>query len=503
VNKSRDSTRVVLYARISEDSTGQAVGVRRQLDDGRALAKSRGWLVVAEATDNDISALRGLHRPGYERVLTLVRAGAVDHVVVWQTSRLLRNRRERAEAIELFGRQRVGILAVKGQDLDLSNAYGRGMAGMLGEFDTMESEVKSERVMAASAERARDGRPNGALGYGWQKSGTGTQAVYVEDPHAAGVVRSIVEKLLSGESIIGVTAALNAGDEPSPEFAAWLQLDDDERERRLAAGRKVPARVWVKSSVRKIALRPSNAALRVHHRGRPTEQTFPGKWPALVTERQHRGVLALLSEPTRRKTSPTRPGARRHLLTYGIGACGVCDSQLKVGIRGHNRYGTKQALYLCAEHECVGRNEAAVDELAVGVAIRRLAQPDALDWMLGDDQQARRAADRASELNGRLSDAADSFADGAITADQMRRITARLTPQIEAAEREQQSARASLDVSELRKLAGPSAAARWAELTIAQRRAVLETLGMRVTVNKVARRGPGFDPESVLIEWRA
>ena len=148
VNTSIVQPRVAIYARISEDTQGDAAGVERQLTDARELAATRGWRVIAEHSDNDISALTGKRRPGYEQILELVRAGKLDHVIVWQTSRLLRNRKERAEAIELFGHQRVGIITVKGQDLDLSTAYGRGMAGLLGEFDTMESEVKSERRQA-------------------------------------------------------------------------------------------------------------------------------------------------------------------------------------------------------------------------------------------------------------------------------------------------------------------------------------------------------------------
>jgi hypothetical protein len=51
-------------------------------------------------------------------------------------------------------------------------------------------------------------------------------------------------------------------------------------------------------------------------------------------------------------------------------------------------------------------------------------------------------------------------------------------------------------------LAGPESAARWDAMAVAQQRAVLETLGLRVIVNRSGRRGPGFDPASVQIRWR-
>jgi hypothetical protein len=40
-------------------------------------------------------------------------------------------------------------------------------------------------------------------------------------------------------------------------------------------------------------------------------------------------------------------------------------------------------------------------------------------------------------------------------------------------------------------------------LALTQRRALLESLGVEVHIDPVKRRGPGFDPERVRIEWKA
>ncbi|WP_395692088.1 recombinase family protein [Nocardioides sp.] len=470
---------VVLYARISEDTTGEASGVRRQLEECRALAVGRGWDIVDEITDNDLSAAKGGHRPGYAKVLDLVRSGAVSHVVVWQTSRLVRNRRERADAIELFGRQRVGIIAVRGVSFDLSTAYGRGQAGLLGEFDSMESEVKAERVAAAAADRARCGRPNGGLGYGWTKVGAGSSATYAVDPEQAAIVQEITRRLLSGESLLSLTNDLNVRGVPAP------------------AGDR-----WGKTSVKKIATRPANVALRVHHRGRSTETVYEGAWPPLVDRADWERLTAVLAAPERRQNSVARPGARRHLLTWGIGSCGVCGGFLRVGTKGNSRYGVHRPLYLCAEKGCVGRSQAAVDELVGKVVIARLSRDDALAWLLGDDDEARRQAEVAEDLRRRLDAAADQYADGKITDRQLGRITARLQPRIDDAERARRSATRMLDLDTLRALAGPTAVERWEGMTVTQRRAVLETIGMEVAIDRVTRRGPGFDPQSVRIGWK-
>jgi site-specific DNA recombinase len=45
----------------------------------------------------------------------------------------------------------------------------------MGVFDTMESEVKAERVAASAVQRAQAGRPSGVLGYGWIVEGSGSK----------------------------------------------------------------------------------------------------------------------------------------------------------------------------------------------------------------------------------------------------------------------------------------------------------------------------------------
>ncbi|UUO04306.1 hypothetical protein M4D79_14170 [Mycolicibacterium novocastrense] len=237
----------------------------------------------------------------------------------------------------------------------------------------------------------------------------------------------------------------------------------------------------------------------MHHRGLSDEERFDGCWPAIVDRAKHEKVVALLSTPTRRANGAARPGARRHLLSWGVGECGVCGAKLRA-VTKRGKHGRPLDLYVCDEKGCVGRSEPAVDELVRDLVIGRLSMPDALDWLLGDDQEARRWSQRVDELNRRLAEAADAFAEGAITAEQLRRITARLQPDLDEAEQRRTESVVSLDLEALRPLAGPTAHERWEAMSVAQRRAVVEALGIRVLIDRT-RPGPGFDPDSVRIKW--
>jgi site-specific DNA recombinase len=100
----------VLYLRQSQDRTGEELGVSRQREDGRRLAALRGWTIVAEHADNDLSAAGKRRRPGFEAVLQAVEAGRATCVIAWDMSRITRNARDRLRLLEL-GRDRGLVVA--------------------------------------------------------------------------------------------------------------------------------------------------------------------------------------------------------------------------------------------------------------------------------------------------------------------------------------------------------------------------------------------------------
>jgi site-specific DNA recombinase len=465
--------RAAVYCRISEDPRATAKGVGRQREDCEALVRSRGWDLVGVHVDNDISALRGAYRPAYAELLRSVERGEVDRIVAYGLSRLWRSRPERAEAIGVLSAARVGVALVKGSDLDLTSAAGRMYAGVLGEFDTAESEIKAERVARAAQQRAEEGRPNGALGYGWVRvverdaAGRKTSARDVENVAEADVVRAIVVGLLARTSIKAITSDLNARGVPRPT---------------------AQSAAWGPSTVRKLALRSSNVGDRVH-RG---VVIGPGSWPALVDRVDHDRVVALLNDPRRRLS---RDGARRNLLSYGIGRCGVCGSHLRVASRGGH------PLYHCdASSGCVGRRVEWVDDLIRDVVVARLARPDARMFFERDDEGAREARAALDALRARLDSAADSFAGGHIDAAQLHRITARLRPELEVAQRNEQRTVRGVAPALLEDLAGPVARERWDAMDVTQRRAVLQTLGVEVVIHP-ARGGSSFKPHAIEVVW--
>jgi site-specific DNA recombinase len=488
-----------LYARISEDPLGLERGVTRQLDDGRALVLSRGWEAVGEYVDNDLSALSGKRRPQYEALMAAVDAGEVDRIVTYMQSRLWRNRKERADAIERLRARRVGVVCVRGPELDLSSATGRMLAGLLGEFDTHESEVKGERVARAALARAQLGHANGAVLYGWRREydsdarGRVTGFRDVEDEDEAVVVREIVARLLDSEGLRSLATDLNRRGVPAPQGG-----------------------VWAHTSVRKIALRPANVARRIHN----GDDVGPAAWPAIIDEDVHERVVALLTDPDRHQRSVdalVHHGAatRRYLLTYGIGSCGVCGGVLRgITKRIKRRVARERSaanpegvvvaahpMYVCDAKACVGRNRERVDDFVGAVVVERLSRPDAVDLLRPEPVDVdEMAAGDARELRQRLDDAAEDYAAGLIDREQLRRITAQLQPRLASAEdaRRRRRGPASPDLAGL--LQGGEIPGRWDALPLLGKRAVLDELCRVVLLP--TRKGAAFDPQSVEIVWK-
>ncbi|KOU99130.1 hypothetical protein ADK92_13040 [Streptomyces sp. XY533] len=487
-----------MYARISEDPRDRRRGVNRQMGDLRTFSEENGWEVGGEYIENDVSAHSGEDRPEYDRLMAdaieAAREPGVRVIVAgYHPSRVWRRRVERAQAIEDLRHAGCWVAFESGGLFNMAKASDRSQLANLGESDTAESEVKSERVARAALERAQEGRANGAVAYGWRRQyeydarGQVSGFHDVEDPEQAAVVRDIVTRLLSGASLLGITADLNERGVPAP--GAGMRL------KRRAIGQNEDGSLWNKTSVKKLALRPANVGLRVH---RGVE--YPAKWPALITDEQHAQLKNLFAE---RSNVRELPGARKHLLTWGeLATCGPCGSVLRVALRGNSKRGKKAPTYICDASGCVGRNEEALDKYVGTVVVGLLSKPEAADIFRGDDSAALAALERAEGLKARQEAAADDYADGIITREQLRRITAKLAQQITEAQNEARRLRPAFDLAAFDGLVGPRAEETWKSLLVPQKRRVLDGLGLRLKVHPVARRGPGFDESTIALGWR-
>lgn len=461
------------YARISFDKANDEHGVTNQLADQQRAADARGYVIVLTESDNDISALTGKYRPGYERIMAAAAAGEIDVILVYQTSRFWRNRSERAAAIEILKKAGVSVVATKGPSLDMSTAYGRAMAGLLGEFDTMESEVKAERQQLANSEAAIAGQPRRAAPrpFGWQADRV------TADPAEAAAIADACQALLAGGTVSGIARDWDLRGLRPPQ----------------APFGPLPQRAWTRTSVRKILTSPRIAGLSFYRlRDNPENITGPGKWEALVPEETWRAVAGILGADGRRPTQ----GVTSLLGGLALCRCGNYITASQSG-KGLPSYRCNQATRNGRPGPHVRVKRAGVDE-AIGAAVTdALSEPDAALHILPPQAKGDAGAlrDEAAALRSRLARLGELYALGQITEQDM--ISGRKRGGARLAEVEEKLAGLGRESVLAPLLAAQRIGEMWEALGTDRRRAVVGAL-MTVTLYPSDRGSRTFDPGKVL-----
>jgi site-specific DNA recombinase len=459
--------RASIYCRISRDREGAGLGVATQEADCRELARKLSWSIVAVHTDNDLSAHSGKRRPGYEKLLTQIRAGDIDAVLAWHTDRLHRSPVELEAYVAACETHGVVTHTVKAGQLDLSTASGLMVARILGATARHEVDHMIERQRRAKKRSADAGKwKGGRRPYGYAADGV------TIIPEEAQMIAEATAALLAGASLRGIAAQWNA-----------------EGKRTSTGG------TWHSSALRVTLTRPRNAGL-MEHQGQIIGKA---EWPAIVSEVEWRALVDKLAEPDRR-TNGHGPG--RKWLGSGLYRCEcgvpvICSSS------------NEAKCYRCRDG-CgrLSRRRADVDELVTKVIVDRLRRPDVATLVAGDRVDETRVLEsQAVALRSRLDSLAGLFAQGVVDAQQL----AAGTRELNAALADVRTKISRIyDGSALAGIVeADDAGSAWLEAPLDRKRAVLDALAtvtlLRGAQGRPAGWRPGqsyFRPELVRIEWR-
>ncbi|AZG44825.1 recombinase family protein [Gordonia insulae] len=456
-----------IYLRISHDPSGKKAGVTRQREECLALCAARGWGEPLVYTDNDISASKGKRRPAYEAMLADIREGKISAVVAWDLDRLHRRPVE-LEAFMCLADEKHLALATASGDVDVSTPQGRMIARIKGTVAAHEVEHKAERHRIAAKHKAQSGKPQWRRAFGYLDSPQGP----VPDPKTAHLVRQAYAAVLAGGSISDVARTFNA------EGAHGLN-----------------GKPWTASTASLFLRKPRNAGLRDHNDelvrdkdGNPVK----GTWQPLVDEQVWWEVQAILRAPERRPGGHT--AVKRHLLT-GVVHCGKCENGKLAGMQVDRG---RTSVYRCKA--CYGTSIRAhdVEQYLLALVAARLARPDAVDLLKAEAQDATEAEELRTEANtlrARLDGLAVDYAEGLMTAQQVKVATAHITEKLAAIEAKHQDAdkvRLFMDLP----LGTDEVVDAVAALSPDRLRAVLATL-MDVTVGPVGKGARASNGERV------
>jgi DNA invertase Pin-like site-specific DNA recombinase len=447
--------RAAVYLRQSLDRDGKAAAVARQREDCLRLCTEKGWQVVEEFVDNDVSASSGRRRPGYEGMLAAIRRGAVDALVVWDLDRLTRRPIELEEFIVLADKRNLALATATG-DTDLSTDNGRLFARIKGAVARAEVERKGERQRRAARQAAQQGRPAG----GHRPSGYEPDGTTIRKDEAQSI-RQGFRELLAGASLRGIAARWND-----------------------AGFRTTRGGPWRPDAVRYVLRNARYAGLR-SYKG----ETYPASWRGIVDEATWRAASAILDNPARR----TSPDTRRRYMLSGLARC-FCGALVDTG-----RSARGVRTYKCSAHKHLARGAETLDEYIAALVVERLRRPDAAELLVDDERPDVEALrDEAQSIRSRLEELAGLYAESQVTAAQLTKGTAQLRRRLSEIEGRMAHA-GRVDV--LGALVAGDVERVWAGLDVDRRRAVIDAL-MTITLLSPGRGARTFDPATVKVAWR-
>lgn len=465
-----------VYARISSDQAGTALGVKRQVADCRKLAAERGWMVAEEYVDNDVSAYSGKPRPAYARMIDDLTAGCRDAVIVYNLDRLHRRPVELEQFVDLCEAVGVRDVATVTADIDLGNDDGLFMARIFAAFAAKESGRRSARVKRKIAANAEAGLPNGGAlrPFGYRPD----RLTIVEDE--AVVIRTLVARFCAGESVRSLTAWLTTSQVPS-----------------------VTGRPWRTTTVRGLLVSARNAGLREHN----GQVVGPATWPAIISGEQRDRVLSRMAARAR----SGRRAPRTYLLS-GMLRCGRCNNVLFSQARHPNHPGSRTPTrrYVCLsgpDHGGCGRLTVVaepVEALITQAVLTRLDSPELADALAGKVNQNAELDAVAEQLaadQARLEELAGLYADGQVTAREW--MTARDPIQARIRDAERRLAQAA-DTGPLHSVVGNAGRLRggWHTIGLDRRQAIVKTVLDHAVIAPGTPGARSLDINRVQPQWR-
>jgi site-specific DNA recombinase len=205
------------YVRVStDDQAEQGYSLDEQARMVQDAAGIRGWEWVRLYREAGVSGRRD-DRPELARLLSEL--DSFDRLIVPAIDRLGRGSRHLLTVYDALENSSVGLVSLR-ESFDTSTPAGRFVRLILSGQAEMESEVIGERVKAAVAARARQGKPKGGqrpFGYRFDEG-----ALIVVDTEAA-IVRRIFGEFVGGRSQLAITRGLTTDRVPTVRGGSWHQ----------------------------------------------------------------------------------------------------------------------------------------------------------------------------------------------------------------------------------------------------------------------------------------
>ena len=326
INLDPDQLIWVLLARESTDRERQ---LGNQLTDLRAQVARIGGRIDREIPENAVSAFKrqrvelpdGTYgyrvvRPEWENILTALRRGECNALMVPDIDRAMRDPRTLEDLIDVVEYYGVYVASLTG-NIDLTTDAGVSAARSLVNQRNQESRNTSRRVIDGQRHAAMKGGNHGGRmrPFGWRKD-----RIHLNKREAAHIRREL-PRILAGVSPFSLAREWNARGIPT-----------------------VTGVVWRQGTIRNMFLRPRICGLVTYQGEILTDadgNKVRGQWEPILTEEEYNAVATLWGpseEAVKSRLGAKGRGYRTIYLLSPFVRCGKCSARM-LGARRRNRRG--------------------------------------------------------------------------------------------------------------------------------------------------------------------
>jgi hypothetical protein len=318
----------------------------------------------------------------------------------------------------------------------------------------------------------------------------------VIDPHAAGIIQEMAQRVIAGDSLRAIASDLNQRGVPAPGAGRVIKRDQETKKPIAWASPE-----WCPKKVRSVLARESNVGVRIHHIGGDGSdietRRYDAGWGSILDRDVYDRVIAILHDPARRTS---RSSVTSHWLS-GIARCGTCGGVVTVQkSKKSNPKAPKYEVYRCPGSH-VSKAKARTD-LVVETWV--------LEWLASDEARAtygvRQGSDREAllqrheSLRGKLTAVERDWIADAIDDASYGRLTTQLRAKLAEIASQLRASRDESVYSELLECPIETLAELWELIPIGRRRAIVSALFDIQLLPATHRGRNAFDPETIRIQ---
>ena len=375
------AVRCAIYTRKSTDenldSDFNSLDAQRESAENYIRAQqNEGWVALPDRYDDGACSGATVERPALQRLMTDVRAGKVDNIIIYKIDRFSRSLMDFARLVEELEQHDVSLVAVT-QQFNTTTSMGRLTLNILLSFAQFEREVIAERIRDKIAAEKRRGKYLGGmppLGYDVDRD----RKLLLVNPEEAALVRLIFRRYLQIGSVVALIKELNAA---GHKTKSWTTKKGIHR----------PGVPWNKNHVYRLLTNPLYIGLIKHK-----DKTYPGRHEAIIEKTLWDEVQASLNDNGGHRARANATRAETPAMLKGIIRCGHCGTAM--GVTFTKKKNRTYRYYLCGHankngyESCPVRCVPAGDiENAVMLQVRRVFRtPEVLVEALAAIQKQER-----------------------------------------------------------------------------------------------------------------